>query len=957
MHQHRVTFTNRLFLIVLWGVSIYFPSFLHGQVSITPQNPFADTDTVTITYNPKEGNGALANETGAIYIHTGVVTDRSSHPMEWLHVQGEWGKANPLWEMKKNKEGLYEFKYVIRPFYKVPAEEQILKLMMVFRNADGSLVGKTAENTDFVITISQYEPPYIVMPEGVAAQYLGNYKSHTVRETQITIQTDNRALQIYPYSNHIIRFALSDKDGKFAANPSYTVVMKPASVVVKLKEDPDKLLIYIDNLTLTVNKTPLTVSVDRNGENLITGEKGIFWKNEAKGVSFGIDQTSPFYGGGSRAIDLNRRGTYLKLYNNAWYGYTKGADHLNVTAPFLISGKLWGLYFDNVDKAYFDIGKSRPDVLEYGTKNGDLVYYFLWGKSYDDLLENYAKLTGTQPLPPRWALGYIQSRFGYRTEAETREVVNNMIAAGFPIDAVVLDLYWFGDANLMGSIDWDRKQFPEPEKMISDFAAKGVKTILITEPFFTEQSKTFKDAIQKQLFATDSLGKPFIVKDFWAGAAGLLDIFKPEAQNWFWDLYMARIKEGVAGWWCDLGEPERHPAEIRHVAGNAERVHNIYSLYWAKMLYENYRRYYPQQRIFTLMRSGFSGMQRYGAVTWSGDIQRSFKGLSIQPSIMLGMGLNGFAYMHSDLGGFTDGPQNEELYIRWLQYGMFNPIVRPHGFQVPPEPIFYSNKAQDILRRYTRLRYQLLPYNYTLAWENSAKGTPLARPLFYYAPNDTILQNVSDEYYWGKSMLIVPVTQAGQTERRFYLPAGQWFNFHTGQPVSGGGWKTAPVSLEDIPVFVKAGSFIPMAPPMQNTDKYRLDTLSVHYYPDVSEPDNFYSLYWDNGITPDAQGKNQFELLHFKGLVNAKQIKMILDKTGGSYNEMPAQRQIELVIHNLPKIPRKWTLKQKGNHLPLIMSQATYKTTAKGALYDKASQTLYLKFNWEGNRTELLLKL
>ncbi|QQS27611.1 MAG: DUF4968 domain-containing protein [Sphingobacteriales bacterium] len=924
-----------------------------AQVSISPPNPDVNTDTVTLTFKPKEGNAVLSDFKDAVYIHTGVVTDRSSHPMEWLHVQGEWGIPNPAWEMKLNSEGNYEYKFVIRQFYKVPDGEQILKLMMVFRNADATLVAKSSENSDIVIPISNYEPPYIVMPDGVEATYIGNYKTHSIREAQVTIQTENRSFQIFPYSPDIIRFALSDDQGKFSNQPSNTVVLKPVTVAVKIKEESNRLLISTGELTIIVDKFPVSVSIEKNDKNLLCQKGDVFWKADAKGVRFEIDPTASFYGSGSRAIDIDRKGKFLKLYNNAWYGYTKGADHLNIVAPLLLSNKLWGLYFDNYDKAYFDIGHTKSEVLEYGTKNGELIYYFFSGNTFDELLKSYTRLTGTQPLPPRWALGYIQSRFGYESEQETRQIVDTMLSAGFPVDAIVLDLYWFGKAANMGALDWDRSKFANPEQMMKDLSEKGVKTILITEPYFTRENKNYAIAEKGKLFATDSIGNPYIIKDFWAGPASLIDIFNPRARDWFWEFYHWRIKEGVAGWWCDLGEPERHPADMQHFNGNAERVHNLYSLYWAKMLYENYRKFYPQTRLFNLIRSGYSGMQRFGGITWSGDIQRSFKGLSIQPSIMLGMGLSGFPYMHSDLGGFTDGPKNEELYVRWLQFGMFNPIVRPHGYQVPPEPVFYSEEAQQIVRRYVQLRYRLLPYNYTLAWENSINGTPLARPLFYEEPGNDRLLNIDDTYYWGKSILVAPVLEAGQTQRRFYLPNGYWFDLHHDKLSKGGQFITQDVNIQDIPVWVKAGSFIPMAPVMLNTDSYQADTLIVHYYPHLSVPENYYSLYWDNGKTVNAQSLNQFELIHFNGLVKAKQIKVFVEKTGGHFREMPQKRLIEMVFHNISKTPKKWKLKYNGKKPVMFASLEDYMSSGKGLYYDKEAKCLHLKFEWNYEKTEI----
>ena len=275
----------------------------------------------------------------------------------------------------------------------------------------------------------------------------------------------------------------------------------------------------------------------------------------------------------------------------------------------------------------------------------------------------------------------------------------------------------------------------------------------------------------------------------------MVDIFKPKARDWFWNIYKDLKSYGVKGWWGDLGEPEVHPSKLQHSIGSADEVHNIYGHYWAKLIYDGYREEFPKERPFILMRAGAAGSQRFGLIPWSGDVSRSWGGLKPQPEISLQMGLQGLAYMHSDLGGFAGDLEDNELYTRWLQYGVFQPIFRPHAQEaVASEPVFKNAETKALAKKSIELRYKLLPYNYTLAYQNSNSGLPLMRPLFFEEPENYKLYGISNTYLWGNNFLISPVVEPNVSEKEIYFPAtSNWFDFYTGEKYEKG--TTATVSF------------------------------------------------------------------------------------------------------------------------------------------------------------------
>jgi alpha-glucosidase (family GH31 glycosyl hydrolase) len=774
------------------------------------------------------------------------------------------------------------------------------------------------------------------------------YLSHRIENNVLLINTSSGT-----YSINFINPSIAEVNFFNSENPkidsSHAVILETDHSPVSLIKNKGHLVFSASkDFEVVVNKSPFDLIFVFHGDTLLKEWRGFFDHDTLGGFRFEIEKDEKIYGAGFRTTPANRRNQRFELYNQAHYGYSLNAPNLNFSVPFVISSKGYGLLFDNVQKGFLDIDSTRKNTLEFSSIGGRMAYYVIAGTAYDSVLHQYHHLTGFQPMPPRWAFGNLQSRFGYQSQVEAEEVVDNMIKYAYPIDALIIDLFWFGKGDhgvfFMGDLDWYDSTWPRPKQMIKDFSVKGVKTILITEPFILPESRYFDTLCKAGMLGKNSHDSTYILDEFWFGAGGLFDIFNPDMQKWFWGKYKTQIDNGVAGWWGDLGEPENHPPGLIHQIGSAEEVHNIYGHYWHKMLWDKYTKAYPDVRLFNLNRSGFAGSQRFGIFPWSGDVSRSWEGLQAQPTAVLGMALSGFPYMHSDLGGFAMGGKDEELYVRWLQYGVFNSVFRIHGDpNAPVEPYLYSDTVQDILRKYINLRYRLLPYNYTLAWMNSTTGSPLTRPLFFDGPLTDQISEIDDTYLWGPNILVAPILEKGQTERTIYLPDGKWFGFFTDQEYQGGRWIEKSVTIEEIPVFARGGSFIPMIPPIQNTDEYSSENLIIHFWNDAGVDQSEFTMYDDDGKTRDAFQKDLFELLHFDAKNFGDLLMFSFHREKNSYTGMPGERKIQLIVHNCKRKPESVLIDD------MLLQPSKYQ-------FDSNKKQLTLNFYWGADKIDIQIR-
>lgn len=741
--------------------------------------------------------------------------------------------------------------------------------------------------------------------------------------------------------------------------PSFALPEKPTGEApAALVEDKGGMLHFrAGALTATIEKSPLRLRYSRDGRELIAEEQGLFVTDRTRGFRFQLSQQERLWGGGQRVLGMDRRGQVLPLDNRAAYGYSDRADAMYYGVPAVISDFKYLLLFDNSARGEMDLGKTEADVMRFEAKGGRTAYIVVSGQTYGDIVRNFAGVTGRQPLPPRWAFGNMASRFGYRTEAETRDVVERHQRGGFPLDAVILDLFWFGPdiQGHMGNLDWDGKAFPNAEQMIADFKDEGVQTILITEPFILRTSKRWEEALANNALARDASGQPKTF-DFYFGHGGLVDLFDSAAAEWFWSKNEVLLDQGIEGIWGDLGEPEVHPSEIVHAPGwSADEVHNAYGHQWARIMSERWSRERPRQRPFLMMRSGFAGTQRYGIIPWSGDVAKTWSALQTQVEIALQMSVMGLAYSHSDLGGFvaldssSTDPEaivayDKELYIRWLQFGAFQPVFRPHSQeQIPSEPVFKDQRTQDIVRRYIKARYRLLPYLYTSAWQNSQTGMPLTRPLAFESDDPALFADQS-AFLWGDSMLIAPVTAKDAKTKEFPLPAGVWFDLWSGKRFEGGSATSVPVTLRDIPVFVRGGAFLPMIDDIMTTRDYSTQNLALHYFHDDSIAAASGQMYDDDGKTPDPQAEGKYEVLQFASAYSDGQLSLDLQRQRrADYAGQPASRVMELVIRNWAEKPDEVLVNGK----PVAVGRlARGEGAATRASYSLKDQSLTVRFAW-----------
>lgn len=722
-------------------------------------------------------------------------------------------------------------------------------------------------------------------------------------------------------TNSFVVTLKTDDSGKAYANlPSMALAHSSMGENINptVEDTPTTISLNWQNATVNIDKASHRMTYLMNGKQVVKEQKGLSVQGERISASFSLDDSEKIYGGGQRVLGMDRRGQQMPLYNKAHYGYTTSSSQMYFGLSAVMSSKHYAVLFDNTASGTLDIGASNTNELLFQADGGRASYVIVLGESVADTVQKTVSLTGKQPLPPRWLLGNFASRFGYKSQQEVIDVVGAFNQQDIPVDAVVLDLYWFGKdvKGHMGNLQWDNAAFPEPEQMIAQLKQQDVKTVLITEPFILTSSAQWESAVLNDALVKKADGAPYTF-DFYFGNTGLVDVFSEAGQDWFWQFYEKLAAQGVAGWWGDLGEPEVHPDDSIHLWDSkpvlAKALHNGYGHQWAKLVYSNLRKLQPETRPFVLMRSGFLGSQRYGMVPWTGDVSRSWGGLAPQVELALQMSIFGLAYTHSDLGGFAGGDAfDPELYTRWLQFGAFTPVFRPHAQDsIAPEPIFHPDPVKSIVREFIKLRYAMLPYNYGLAFENALSGSPLMRPLSYVYSDDKWFDH-ADSYMWGDALLVSPVTQPKQSQWNALLPEGVWFDFFSGERFVGDQEVAYPLRDDNFPVWVKAGSFIPMSEGLSRTEDYDPSRLTMHYWFDNSVASSGYTLYEDNGKSPYSVDKNTFATIEFKALRKGNSSVMVSINSDGSYIGMPQQREFLWVVHGFENAPK--TLRVNGRN-------------------------------------------
>ena len=611
--------------------------------------------------------------------------------------------------------------------------------------------------------------------------------------------------------------------------------------------------------------------------------------------SVSLDPEACLYGLGERGARLNLRPGSYRLWNQEKAGiYGPGADPLYITMPVYVCQGNAGSHLAFYDNT-FDGEVKAGDALEISFVDGPAVYYLAFG-DLPALLEQFTLLTGRAPLPPRWALGFHQCRFGYFTQAEMERVFQGYQDYHLPLSALYLDCDSFKDWCTFVT---DPKRYPDLPGFARRLNEKGIHLVVSTNPGIKASPKVelFRKGSEQDVFCKNPDGSLFkgVV---WPGETAFVDFTKPQVREWWGEAYASRLAEGIDGFWHDMNEPSSFtawgdmtlPLEVRHDLDGQEddhrQAHNVYGLLMDRAGYEGLRRLAPEKRPFILSRSGWTGMQRY-AWTWTGDIESSWGILRQTIACVLGLGLSGEPYAGPDIGGFAGHPA-PELFVRWFELASFLPFFRVHsGLNLPKrEPWEFGDEVLRIVRRRLQNRYRLLPYWYTLAWEASRTGSPLVRPLAWLDQADPRLWQIDDAFLVGDALLVAPVVEEEATQRTIYLPPCAWYDFESDRVYSGGQEVTLDAALGHIPVLVRAGSILPME---------TATGMELHLYAPEAGKEGAGILYSDAG---DGYGPWRVDRFHLR------QAGDHYEFSGDSEGDFPwPYGNVKLVLHGSGQLP------------------------------------------------------
>jgi alpha-glucosidase len=582
-------------------------------------------------------------------------------------------------------------------------------------------------------------------------------------------------------------------------------------------------------------------------------------------------------------------------------------------------------------------------VLSFGAEGGALDYYFIYGPEPKKVIERYTALTGRMPLPPLWSLGYNQCRYSYYPEKKVRFIAENFRERRIPADVIWLDIHY---QDSFKPFTWDRKRFPDPARMISDLRKDGFRIVTIVDPHPKKEVgyAPYDSGLAGDHFVKNRDGSiyeapvwPSRAEDGdapdWSKPSGAPSVFpdfsKPAARAWWGSLYADLLNAGVAGIWNDMNEPAifdtptgTMPLDVRHdnegEPTDHREIHNVYGMLMTRSTYEGLLKLRPNERPFILSRASFAGGQRYSAL-WPGDNVSDWTALRQSIPTLLGMGLSGFPFIGVDIGGFAEAP-TAELYTRWLQTGVFYPFMRTHTtFGTPDqEPWSYGTEHEAINRRAIELRYELLPTIYSVMREASETGIPAMRPLMLEYPDDGRTYGMDDEFLFGSDLLIAPVLREAATQRSVYLPAGDWYDYWSGQHYEGGKSIVLAVALSSIPIFVRGGAFVFAQPVVQHTGEMAGQSLHVAIFP-IASSERW--LYEDGGNGFDYR-RGVFARRRFAARKDASGLSIEIGSPDGAYR--PQSRAMVLSVRSnaqrvsvggvslpraddLDKVERGWT--------------------------------------------------
>lgn len=666
-----------------------------------------------------------------------------------------------------------------------------------------------------------------------------------------------------------VRFVAAQSFGR---DHSYAIAKRDfGDPGARFESDAQRSILSTSSLRVTLRHAPFRITfADAQGRILDQDddERGMSFAGTQVKVSKRLRDDEHVLGLGEKNGRLDKRGPHMGganyvMWTTDAYDYGDDSDPLYAAIPFYMivrQGRAHGIFLDNTFRSFFDVGHESERRLSFGAEDGELDYYFIDGPDPKHVIERYTELTGRTPLPPLWALGYHQCRYSYYPESKVRYIADSFRVKRIPADVIWLDIHYQEGYN---PFTWDPQRFPDPAKLTADLRRQGFRLVTIVDPHPKKQpgSVVYDSGLAGDHFVKNPDGSPFVAPVWPAnaernpGPSVFPDFSKPAARAWWGGLMKLYTDVGVAGIWNDMNEPavfldpwHSMPFDVRHdnegQPTSHREIHNVYGQLMTRATFEGLLRHKPDERPFVLTRATFAGGQRWAA-HWPGDNTSDWGHLRTSIPMLLGLGLSGYAFVGSDIGGFVGSP-SAELLTRWLQLGVFYPFMRMHTAigTDDQEPWSYGARHEEINRRAIALRYELLPHIYNTMHEASQTGLPPLRPLVLEFPSDERAYSVYDQVLFGRDLLVAPVLREAMHTRSVYLPAGDWYDFWTARRYAGGGRVELPVTLESLPIFVRAGGVVFRQPPVQHTGEIPGQPLDVSFYPAA---ESSASLYEDEG--------------------------------------------------------------------------------------------------------------
>ncbi|KUJ62861.1 glycosyl hydrolase [Flavobacteriaceae bacterium CRH] len=715
----------------------------------------------------------------------------------------------------------------------------------------------------------------------------------------IFFNTDNKViLKVTILRDSLIRFRFTTK-GYFSNDFSYAIdkTQLHGYNFLELTEEETFFQIRTSKVKCKIQKADLRLSIyDLNDLLILEDELGFHWEEsyEYGGNIVKMSKSSKdgecFYGLGDKATQMNLKGKRLENFATDQYAYQKEQDPLYKVVPFYIglqNKQSYGIFFDNTFRTFFDFCQERRNVTSFWAEGGEMNYYFIYGPQMEDVVTTYTDLTGKPELPPLWVLGYHQCKWSYYPESKVKEITSKFRELKIPCDAIYLDIDYMEGFRCF---TWSKEYFPDPKRMVAELAEDGFKTVVIIDPGIKIDKDywVYQEALEKDYFCKRADG-PYMKGKVWPGECNFPDYTNPVVREWWAGLFKELISDiGVKGVWNDMNEPavmevpnKTFPMDVRHsYDGNPcshRKAHNIYGTQMARATYHGVKRFAYPKRPFVITRSAYSGAQRYTS-SWTGDNVATWEHLWIANIQVQRMCISGMGFTGSDIGGFAEQPTGE-LYARWIQLGVFHPFCRTHssGDHGNQEPWAFDEEVINITRKFVSLRYQLLPYLYTMFWQYIEEGIPMLKPLVYYDQDDTQTHYRNDEFIFGNQILVCPILEPNALGRRMYIPRGEWYNYWTNEFFTGGREVWIDTKFDEIPVFVKAGAIIPKYPVQQYVGELEFDELTLDiYYKRGKEK----SVVYEDAQDGYDYKKGRYSFLSFKTIGKEKELIVQLHKEG-----------------------------------------------------------------------------